>query len=77
MPFNRNSNPLPLVDDALKSIPSPTQIVLLVTVFEVDVFVRVTVKDGAEPSPTVIIISFDGVAVQLREFKVLIVNLLK
>ena len=58
-------------------MPSPTQIVLLVTVFEVEVFVRVTVKDGADPSPTVIIISFDGVAVQLKEFNVFIVNLLK
>ena len=45
--------------------------------FEVDVLVSVTVNEGADPSPTVIIISFEGVAVQLREFKVLIVNLLK
>ena len=58
-------------------MPSPEQIVLLVTVLEVEVFVRVTVKDGADPSPTVIIISFDGVAVQLKEFRVFIVNLLK
>ena len=62
---------------ASKSIPSPIQIVLFVTVFEVDVLVSVTVNEGADPSPTVIIISFEGVAVQLRELKVLIVSLLK
>ena len=37
--------------------------------------VSVTVNEGADPSPTVIIISFEGVAVQLREFKVLIEEL--
>ena len=62
---------------ASKSIPSPAQIVLFVTVFDVEVFVRVTVSDGEEPSPTVIMISLDGVAVQLSEFRVFIVNLLK
>ena len=77
MPFNLNSNPLPLDNVASKSIPSPAQIVLFVTVFDVEVFVRVTVSDGEEPSPTVMIISLDGVAVQLSEFRVFIVNLLK
>ena len=60
---------MPDEDEASKSIPSPIQTVLLVTVFEVEVLVKVTVSDGADPSPTVIIISFDGVAVQLNEFK--------
>ena len=77
VPFNWNSYPLPVEDVASKSIPSPRQIVLLVTVFDDEVFVNVTVNVGAEPSPTEIIISFEGVAVQLNELKVLIVSLLK
>ena len=77
VPLSLNSYPFPLDPVASKAIPSPIHSVLFVTVFEVDVFVIVTVNVGADPDPTVIIISFDGVAVQLFELRVLIVSLLK